>query len=105
MEVVIGLYGCYCHSFKDWDEHNYFSKQKVTIGSIVKVRCSGLFAIVESSKNGGGYVDINILPCKFPRDKTYEHVSNLIQSKDFTVYDKEQFNRLKNKRLNQLSII
>lgn len=105
MEGVIGLYGCYCHPFKDWEEHCYFNKQKVVIGSVVKVRCSEMFAVVESSKNSGGYVNINILPCKFPRDSTYEHISNLVQSKDFTIQDKKRFNMLKKKQLNQLSII
>ena len=34
------LHSCSCHPFKDWDEHDYFSKQKINIGTIVKDRCT-----------------------------------------------------------------
>ncbi|MDM1366320.1 hypothetical protein HX017_15370 [Myroides marinus] len=104
-EGVIGLYGCYCHPFKSWEDHKHYDKQKIPIGSIVKIRCTQQFAIIESLKDYSGYVHINILPCTVERDKTIEHNSNLIQSKDFTDSDKTLFNKLKRKQLNQLSII
>lgn len=97
MEGVIGLYGCYCHPFVDWKEHDKFLKQKLLKGTIVKVRCTGEFAEVVSVKSSSGFIDVFVFPQDCARCLTIAHVSNLIQFNDFCLSDKLNF--LKNNQL------
>jgi len=88
---VIGLHGCYCHPFESWEDHNKFHRQKITVGMIVKNRCTQEFSEVISLKDIHGYVTVNVFPQDCKRCITIEHYSNLIQEKDFTTVDKELY--------------
>lgn len=91
------LYSCSCHPFKDWKEHDYFSKQKIEPGTIVKDRCTGEFAITFSKAKFNGYYRIDVFPSDCPRCITSVHVSNLIQFSDFSEVDKKKALKLKPK--------
>lgn len=76
---AIGLYGCYCHPFQDWKEHDKFQKQKIILGSVYKQRCTGKISIaLDFCKEGTNYIDVFEEPFDCSRCKTIEHKSNLI---------------------------
>lgn len=91
------LYSCSCHPFKDWEEHDYFSKQKIEPGTIVKHRCTGEFAITFSDVRFNGYYHIDVFPSDCPRCIRSAHVTNLIQFSDFSEKDKKRSLKLKPK--------
>ena len=88
--LVIGLYGCYCHPFIDWEDHDHFNFQKIKKFTIIKHRCTGEFGIVFSDRSIGGFKDIDFFPSDCPRCIRTEHVSNLIQYDDFSDEDKSK---------------
>jgi hypothetical protein len=68
----IGIYGCYCHPFKNWPEHDRFFTQKLAAGTKIKTRCSGTTGELVK-KLQGGFWEIKTM------DKTIqEHTQNLI---------------------------
>ncbi|UOX35289.1 hypothetical protein LXD69_07160 [Flavobacterium sediminilitoris] len=73
----IGLYGCYCHPFKDWPEHDKFFTQKLTAGKKVKVRCCGTVAeLVKKLPNGFWQLKTD------QEELIKEHTQNLITIKN-----------------------
>lgn len=76
---VIGLYGCYCHPFKDWAEHNEFHNQKIIPGAKYKIRHTEEECIVEEFiSDNSNYVKIFVEPFDCERCHQIEHKSNLI---------------------------
>ncbi|MCA4782880.1 hypothetical protein IF125_11550 [Empedobacter stercoris] len=81
---VIGLYGCYCHPFKDWVEHNEFHKQIIKPGERYRIRHTEEECIVEGfSSDGSGYVKVFVEPFDCERCHQIEHKSNLIPLIDY----------------------
>ena len=79
----IGLYGCYCHPFEDWEELKKFSNQKIIIGAKYKNRCTGVIGIATGLyKEQKCYVEIFVEPYDCPRCNQMEHKQNLILVED-----------------------
>lgn len=74
--LPIGLYGCYCHPFKNWEEHDKFYTQRLTPGQKVKIRCSGKEGEL-IKKTGSGFWEIKT--GELARDLISEHTQNLIK--------------------------
>ena len=47
----IGLYGCYCHPFKSWEDLKYYENQKIEIGAKYKERHNVLWLGVVPKTN------------------------------------------------------
>jgi hypothetical protein len=45
---VIGLYGCYCHPFKNWHELARYNKQTIIIGANYRNRHTGVVGVAQS---------------------------------------------------------
>lgn len=73
-----GLYGCPCHPFRSWEEHDKFYTQKLSPGMKVKIRHSGKEGEI-LKKLTLGFWSIKTGP--IPRDIIQEHTQNLIQLK------------------------
>lgn len=71
-----GLYGCRCHPFKNWEEHDKFYTQKLSPGMEVKIRCSGKKGVIIQKMALGFWW---IKTGKNPSDTIQEHTQNLIQ--------------------------
>lgn len=77
---VIGLYGCYCHPFKDFKEVQFFNNQVVEIGQQYKNRHSGVIGIVQGfCEDNANFVKIFVEPFDCNRCNQTEHKSNLIK--------------------------
>jgi hypothetical protein len=76
----IGLYGCYCHPFEDWEDLKKYEKQKIEIGAKYKVRHTQLECIV-TAVNKGGHIDVFVEPYDCPRCNQSVHKQNLIKVK------------------------
>ena len=76
---VIGLFGCYCHPFKNWEEHDKFHKQKIEIGAKYKIRHTGEECIVKGFSEDARYIKIFVAPYDCARCNQIEHKSNLIK--------------------------
>lgn len=73
MKKPIGIYGCYCHPFKDWTEHDKFFSQKLAAGTKVKTRCSGKSGrLIKRNQNGFWQIEIS------ETETIIEHTQNLI---------------------------
>lgn len=76
---VTGLYGCSCHPFKDWSEHNKFNNQKLIVGEKYKIRHSEIECIIKGvSSDNPGFVNVFVEPYDCERCNQMEHKSNLI---------------------------
>jgi hypothetical protein len=53
MKKIIGLYGCYCHSFKTWKECDFYHNQKFFVGQKVTIRCTGKKGVINEVQKGG----------------------------------------------------
>lgn len=79
-DLVIGLYGCSCHPFKDWNDHDFFHKQKIEIGKEYIIRHTGEKCIVKGfEKEQRKYVKVFVEPYDCPRCNQTVHKSNLIK--------------------------
>lgn len=77
---VIGINGCDCHPFKDWDEHDFFMKQKIEIGEKYIIRCGGKECIVKGfDKEFKEFVHVFVEPYDCERCNETKHKSNLIK--------------------------
>lgn len=77
--LVTGLYGCTCHPFKDWDEHDSFNKQKIIIGAKYQHRCTGKIGIVKGlHEDSPEWVHIFYEPYDCPRCNESDHKLCLI---------------------------
>ena len=91
---ITGLYGCSCHPFKSWEDHDYYAKQKFKKEDSVRVGHTGIFAYIIKKKTQGNYYDINKFPCANPSDIGFDHVTNLISFNNFTSKQKKAFTDL-----------
>lgn len=77
---VIGLYGCYCHPFKNWAEHEKYNKQKIVFGEKYINRCTGKECIAKNAMpDNKHFIEVFEEPYDCPRCNTFHHVSNLIK--------------------------
>lgn len=77
---ITGPYGCSCHPFKDWDEHDYFMKQKIVVGEKYKIRHTLKECIVKGfDEEFKEFVHIFVEPYDCARCNQTEHKSNLIK--------------------------
>lgn len=80
--LVIGLYGCNCHPFKDIKEHDLFHKQKIVLEQKYTIRHTGLSCITKGfDEDFPYYVKVFIEPFDCPRCNQIVHKSNLIPVK------------------------
>lgn len=75
---VIGLYTCSCHLFPSYEEADKARKQKLSIGTTVKHRCTQDTGTVHEIQ-GEGYVTVKY--GNLPKDIHLEHVQELIPLK------------------------
>lgn len=76
--MIIGLNGCYCHPFKNWEECERFHNQKLKKGDAVINRCSGKKGFIyEAGSTRGDYI-VNYEPCLVPSDRTLEDAASLV---------------------------
>lgn len=94
MSIVIGLYGCSCHPFESWQQHDFYNKKKYRVNDIVKDRCTNLLGFIIEKKEMGFYT-INMFPFKFKSDIISNHVSNLIPYNELTEDEKNIINNAK----------
>lgn len=77
---IIGLYGCGCHTFKSWEECNFYHNQKFEVGDPVKERCdrsgSRTGTVTQKHKTSGFY---EVKFGKYPRDLNLCHAAELIK--------------------------
>ena len=78
-QVIIGLYGCYCHSFNTWEECNIAHNQILTIGQPILNRHTGLTGEVATICKKKGFVIVKY--GENPCDMHLEHVASLIKLK------------------------
>jgi len=74
--MIIGLNGCYCHPFKNWDECKKYHTQKFKFEDKVKHRCyskEGVISRVEKD----GFVIVKYGPLQSDIELT--HVPELIK--------------------------
>ena len=77
--LVTGLYGCTCHPFQNWEEHDSFHKQKIDLECQYMIRHSGLKCVTKGFlEDNPSYVKIFVEPFDCPRCQQIEHKSNLI---------------------------
>jgi hypothetical protein len=77
----IGLHGCSCHPFENWEECKRMHNQVFQLGDKVKQRHTGMTGIIfriYTAQCEKGYVVVKYNDGKFPSDQTLEHVANLI---------------------------
>tara|TARA_R110002126_G_scaffold78629_1_gene195639 strand:+ start:17970 stop:18266 length:297 start_codon:yes stop_codon:yes gene_type:complete len=89
---IIGLYGCYCHPYKSWEDLKYHEKKKLTLGQKVKHRCDKRQGVILGNVENTIYPDdltkepykvinkqfYDIKYGELPRDHQIIHVSNAI---------------------------
>ena len=73
-----GLYGCPCHPFESWAEHDKFFTQKLASGMKVKIRCSGKTGELLQKLTLGYW---KVKTGTNESDIIKEHTQNLIQLK------------------------
>jgi hypothetical protein len=77
--LVTGLWGCTCHPFEDWQDHDKYSKQKIELGKKYKNRHSGEIGIAEGiDPEQKYYIYLFMEPYDCPRSHQMAHKSNLI---------------------------
>jgi|ERR1700753_1118891 len=73
---VTGLYGCSCHPFKDWAEHDRYKKQKFKIGQMVKHRCTMRIGKVNVATDKKGWTGVKY--SKYASGNENDQAMNLI---------------------------
>jgi hypothetical protein len=75
---IIGLYGCQCHPYKDWNECKLFHFQKLEIGDKIKNRCTGKEGeIFKKYQEHKFFYTVKYGPLE--SDKQLEHSAQLIK--------------------------
>ncbi len=76
---IIGLYGCYCHPFKSWEECNFYHNQKLSIGEPVQNRHTNDIGNIHDICKETGFVTVKY--GEKQSDIHLEHVAGLIRIK------------------------
>ncbi|MCP9763821.1 hypothetical protein [Lacihabitans soyangensis] len=83
---ITGLWGCTCHPFESWAEHDFYNKQKIILGRKYKNRHTGEIGIAERiDPEKKYYIDLFMEPYDCARCHQFAHKMNLILVEDDTV--------------------